>query len=290
MSSRETRDMSGDNPEHVLPSRGKIGSILADNPDRVRTPETVVNKRSWADLAKMLASINPDYTQIVLDKLSAIDPKADAAEKTEKMMLILAQYSLDTEAHCDTLKRMIEEEGKLADRPEYAAFRGIDFSKFAEAMERHDIGKLGMPKHILDPATGMLYGEQERVVKEKHPIIGSLILKKLGFDINSQRLALTHHLRYKTEGSGAVVLSGYPREDFVKFCSKNSLPVQLNPEDHLAAFTDVFTALTDKKHRRSNVHGMVFGQSDMELCLQALEKMSTNKSPDLFADDFYQKG
>jgi hypothetical protein len=286
---RQSDDFADGEIGRLIPFRSRLRGAL-QNSGRVQSEENPNNQRKWADVSKLLFALNPEYAQICLDKLSKIDPTASTADKTDRIMQILAEYSPDTEIHCTSIKEMIEREGEFVGKPGFSAFSGIDFQSFADAMERHDIGKVGMPKSILDPASGMLYGQRERTVKETHPIVGYLILKKLGFDVNTQRFSLTHHLRYKTDESGAVILSGYPREEFIRFCEKNSLSPKLRTEDHLAAFTDVFAALTDQKHRRSNVHGMDFQQSEMDVCLQALEKMSTNKAPDLFADDYYQKG
>ena len=285
---RPREGLSDDGTRAVESFRGKLRKI--GNPIQEKPEENPNTPRKWADVSKLLFQLNPEYAQICMDKLNKIDVSLSDAEKTDLIMQILAQYSPDTEIHCSSIKEIIEKEGGFTGMPGFEAFNGIDFTTFAEAMERHDIGKVGMPKSILDPASGMLYGANERKIKETHPVLGYLILKKLGFDINSQRLALTHHLRYKTDETGAIVLSGYPREEFTKFCGSNHLPLQLTPQDHIAAFTDVFTALIDKNHRRTNVHEMKHDQDEMGICMEALEKMSTKKSPDLFADVYYQQG
>jgi len=281
--------LSDDGSRDVLSFRGKLRAIR--DPIQERPEQNTNMPRKWADVAKLLFLHNPEYAQICLDELNKIDINASIEEKIDHIMLILAHYSPDTEAHCSNIKRMIEREGGLADKSGYEAFSGINFSVLAAAAEFHDIGKVVMPKSILDPASGMRYGQQEKRIKETHPVLGYMILNKLGLDIYTQRLALTHHLRYKTdETTGAVTLSGYPRQEFINFCKKTNQPVQLTQTDHLVAFTDVYTALTDQGHRRSNVHDINFKQDEMDICMEALEKMSKNRAPDLFADAYYQQG
>jgi hypothetical protein len=44
------------------------------------------------------------------------------------------------------------------------------------------------------------------------------------------------------------------------------------------------------KSRPSNPHNVDREQPDPQRCMQVLDKMSTIKGPEFFADDYYQKG
>ena len=78
-------------------------------------------------------------------------------------------------------------------------------------------------------------------------------MKSLGFNEGSQRLALTHHLKYKTV-NGKLKVVGYPIENFRKYCDESGKKFELTAEDHIAAFADVFSALTDQ-NRKSDLEG-----------------------------------
>lgn len=100
----------------------------------------------------------------------------------------------------------------------------------------HDIGKLDIPKEILDKPGSLT--EQEREIIERHPHLGAEILVHLKefsyLPVRALYVALEHHL--KTD------LSGYP-----KFWKKNSI----NLYSQIVEICDFFDAVTtDRPYRK----------------------------------------
>ncbi len=100
----------------------------------------------------------------------------------------------------------------------------------------HDIGKLDIPKDILDKPGRLT--EQEREIIERHPHLGAEILVRLKefsyLPVRALYVALEHHL--KTD------LSGYP-----KFWKKNSI----NLYSQIVEICDFFDAVTtDRPYRK----------------------------------------
>ena len=94
----------------------------------------------------------------------------------------------------------------------------------------HDVGKIGIPDHIL-MKPGKLDKEEWQTMK-LHTIIGGAILtgEKAGFIRLAERIALTHHEKW--DGSG------YPRG-----LSQKKIPIA----GRIVAMGDVFDALTSKR-------------------------------------------
>ncbi|WP_062354068.1 HD-GYP domain-containing protein [Bacillus kwashiorkori] len=96
----------------------------------------------------------------------------------------------------------------------------------------HDIGKIKIPRDILQKKGKLTFAEFEKV--KKHPIYGAQLLCKLGFSEQICHLAKFHHLR--------VDGTGYP----------NNQPERLSKEVKMLMITDVFSALTlDRPYRKA---------------------------------------
>jgi len=230
----------------------------------------------------ILCDINPERAEEFLNEIVRIDPASPDREKTKALDRILDHYSPHTLGHSRMARDLVR---RLNARKHGTPLRFLRLGALARAMETHDYGKLGMPDSTLNMPHDKGYSPRELYEKERHPLLGQALLKYLQFhDEMAPRIALTHHLRYKTV-DGRPELSGYPIEDFKKYCDSNNLEPVLTPEDHLAAFVDVYTAATDPnrptKLHKSNKPGM----SDTEKVRTALEEMDG-----YFEDDFYQKG
>ncbi|MDQ4142503.1 MAG: response regulator [Actinomycetota bacterium] len=98
------------------------------------------------------------------------------------------------------------------------------------ASKLHDVGKIGMPDHIL-AKTGPLT-DQERAITQQHTEIGYRILSGSSSEVLSiaASIALTHHERFDGKG--------YPRG-----LSGESIPI----EGRILAVADVFDGLTSRR-------------------------------------------
>jgi len=78
------------------------------------------------------------------------------------------------------------------------AVGGLDLERLALAGELHDIGKIGIPDHILNKP-GRLSDDEMRQVRE-HPAIGRRILEPLIDDADILTMVLHHHERWDGRG------------------------------------------------------------------------------------------
>lgn len=78
------------------------------------------------------------------------------------------------------------------------AVGGLDLERLALAGELHDIGKIGVPDHILNKP-GQLTDDEMRQVRE-HPAIGRRILEPLIDDDEILTMVLHHHERWDGRG------------------------------------------------------------------------------------------
>jgi len=208
----------------------------------------------WSNIAYLLYNNNPDKAKDFLARILKISPEASESEKTTELLHILNEYSDHSVLHSEHVRDFFNDMNKLKNTVGFEAFRDIDFKELALSMEMHDIGKLGMPDRILNNKVGIIYTKKDNKLKKVHPILGHHILKALNYSEDSIRLALTHHLRYRTLPNGELVITGYPKRNFLKYCKERGEKPELKPEDHLAAFADVFSASTDP-NRRSDLDG-----------------------------------
>ncbi len=102
------------------------------------------------------------------------------------------------------------------------------------AAPMHDVGKLGIPDHILLKEGPLTPGEQ--AIMQRHPIIGHDILKESSSSVIQlgATIALTHHEKF--DGSG------YPRQ-----LAADAIPLA----GRIVAAADVFDALTSGRTYKS---------------------------------------
>ena len=235
-------------------------------------------------LKDKLISLNPERAEDFSDDIRRIHPNLPYSVKIKSLEKILERYSPHTLGHVLMGRGLVDH---LKSRKEIGILQSLRLDDLAEAIESHDFGKLGMRDSTLNVAHDKdhSYNPQEIHEKEAHPILGRMLLSYLKFPDFSQRIALTHHLRYETV-DGKPQLIGYPVKEFEDYCDLSNLPHTLKPEDHLAAFIDVFSALTDV-NRVTNKHGTNdSGLSEEKRKRLAFEVMDQ----DYFKDDFYQRG
>jgi hypothetical protein len=248
---------------------------------------------SLEDLRKMFRALNPERAEGFLDRILAIDTRLSDEAKTKALFEILEKYSKHTVPHCKETGSIVR---MLMRHQAKSALGQADLGNLAKAIERHDFGKLGMRDSTLNrPRTSREpFTPQEELEKMAHPALGLLIMKALRFkDSLSGRIALTHHLKYKTNRDGGLAIVGYPIDDtdgaftFFKYCDQNGLRRELTPEDQVASFVDVYSALTDPS-RPSDPFEMKknASSSDEEIAESALKKMDTK----IFGDPYYQTG
>ena len=139
-------------------------------------------------LAKDLNSVKKELDNVLL-KIARTE-----FEVLMKLALVAEYKDTDTSVHIPRIGYMAELLSTLLNQPPEFSF----LIRLAAPM--HDVGKLGIPDHILQKPGK--YDESEREIMNQHPIIGSKILDISDdtlFQLAAQ-IALSHHEKY--DGSG----------------------------------------------------------------------------------------
>lgn len=265
--------------EPLLPEELGIGEGARKQVDSTLTQGVI-----WEVIDQLLQENNEPEADTFLMKLKQIDRDAPDTEKTAMLMEILSEYSEHTVRHSRFIRKIIEKIGTVKGEKGFEALNKLDTKGIAETAERHDIGKLAMPDGLLNNTKGE-YNEEAIRIKEAHPTVGHLILRILNFDERSERLALTHHLKYKTGPEGPE-LDGYPIDTFLEYCEGKGIEAKLTDEDQIVAFTDVFSALMDTTRPNDR-----FGTHEAEItaidrCKKAFGVMDAK----IFNDPYYSEG
>ncbi len=142
------------------------------------------------------------YYQLHLEKLvGAMTEKVMATseqiEKTYDMAVAALGTALDlrdpeTEEHC---RRVAENSLRLGQAMglQPGELRNLRWSAYL-----HDIGKIGIPEHILSKPSS-LTAEERKLIKE-HPLLGFRMIRKIEFLKDATDVVLYHHEKY--DGSG----------------------------------------------------------------------------------------
>ena len=147
------------------------------------------------DLSEQLYSLAKDLNSVKkeLDHLLLKIARTEF-EVLMKLALVAEYKDTDTSVHIHRIGYMAELLSTLLNQPPELSF----LIRLAAPM--HDVGKLGIPDHILQKPGK--YDESERQIMNQHPIIGSKILDisdNTLFQLAAQ-IALSHHEKY--DGSG----------------------------------------------------------------------------------------
>ncbi len=188
--------------------------LYHDNLDRERSDLRHVVQRSMQDLDTATARLERLQSELEVARHETIERLARAAEYRDD----------ETAAHLHRMSHYCHLLARSAGLDEYTA----EALRIASPM--HDVGKIGIPDHIL-LKPGRLTGDEFTVMKQ-HAEIGYRIL----CDSNSQLMKLaasiahTHHEKWNG--------SGYPRA-----LHGEAIPI----EGRIAAIADVFDALTSNR-------------------------------------------
>jgi len=136
-------------------------------------------------------------------------------------------------------------EGHLHRVSEYAVavgsrlgLRGHDLEMLHFASLLHDIGKIGVPEHVLGKEGPL--DEFEAEVMRRHPAIGARILEKLDLLKDAAPIVLHHQERY--DGDPDATYPGYPHG-----LTGESIPVGAR----IVAVVDAFDAMTTNRPYRA---------------------------------------
>jgi hypothetical protein len=114
--------------------------------------------------------------------------------------------------------------------------RDVELLQIASAL--HDVGKIGIPEHILNKPGPL--DESERVIVERHPEIGARIL--LSVEELEQAAPLVLHHQERWDGRQSGTFPGYP-------AGRAGEPIPLGAR--IIAVVDAFDAMTsDRTYRR----------------------------------------
>jgi putative nucleotidyltransferase with HDIG domain len=98
----------------------------------------------------------------------------------------------ETEDHCQRVAENSLRLGKSLGLPE-KELRNLKWSAYL-----HDIGKIGIPEHVLSKSSGLTPEEMELI--KVHPLLGYKMISKIEFLENATDVVLFHHEKY--DGSG----------------------------------------------------------------------------------------
>ncbi|HXF51855.1 MAG TPA: HD domain-containing phosphohydrolase [Dehalococcoidia bacterium] len=146
------------------------------------------------------------------------------------LMAALDTKDQETEGHAERVARLTVAVARHMGIPEE---RLLDIERGALL---HDVGKIGVPDHVLRKNTGLDEGEWEAM--RRHPLLAGLMVSKIGFLEGALPILLYHHERY----DGA----GYPFG-----LSGDRIPLEVR----IFSVVDAYDAMTsDRPYRRAMSH------------------------------------
>ncbi|HWQ28466.1 MAG TPA: HD domain-containing phosphohydrolase, partial [Dehalococcoidia bacterium] len=146
------------------------------------------------------------------------------------LMAALDTKDQETEGHAERVARLTVAVARHMGFPEE---RLLDIERGALL---HDVGKIGVPDHVLRKADTLDEGEWEAM--RRHPLLAGLMVSKIGFLEGALPILLYHHERY--DGGG------YPFG-----LSGDRIPLEVR----IFSVVDAYDAMTsDRPYRRAMTH------------------------------------
>ncbi len=144
----------------------------------------------------------------------------------------------DTETHWHS-RRVSQYALSMAER---AGLEGQDLLDVEWGALLHDVGKIGVPDHILLKPAKLT--AEEWLVMQQHPVLGYKLLKGIEFLEGAARIVLQHHERYDGKG--------YPRGLKGK---------EIVVGARIFAVVDTYDAITsDRPHRKARSHDVAVAE------------------------------
>jgi hypothetical protein len=228
----------GNYPELGQTTRARL-SLAVDNSEKARRWQEVHDLLGVYDETRDSAHPRELFRMTFLQELKRIDALNTLEEKTQALVDLMERYSPDTQkhlVHVDQLARSIA-----------AFFPELKMDQIALAMKLHDIGKIGIPLHVLE--FDGKYGEEERKIMRLHPELSGSILKAMGYPENITNIASFHHIRQLTNEVMDENNQIITQREFAPFSYPNTLFVESGlpelSEDIVVSFLiDEYEALT----------------------------------------------
>ena len=187
------------------------GQLLRENREHYNHLEKNVQERTQ-ELTTALGEIRRTYQETILALGSALETR-DTETQAHSLRVACYATLLASELGINDTDQMID----------------IERGAFL-----HDIGKIGVPDHILKKPESLSPGEWE--VMKKHPEIGKKLIEGIAFLKGATKTVYCHHERY--DGSG------YPQG-----LRGENIPI----EARIFAVVDAFDALTSERPYRNAI-------------------------------------
>ena len=206
--------------------------VLINVADALRRRSVDLEHRRRLDKLEQLAQVRTDDLREAVAKLRHVETELrNSREETIERLSIAAEFR-DNE----TIKHIKRMSGYCEILARGTGHDEEHCEMIRVASQLHDVGKIGIPDHIL-AKSGPL-SEEERNVMKQHTEIGYRILSGSSSEVLSiaASIALTHHERFDGKG--------YPRG-----LSGESIPI----EGRILAVADVFDGLTSRRSYKDPV-------------------------------------
>lgn len=170
-------------------------------------------------------SLNRYTSKQALNKMIAANPKIAAVMKNIPLVLNMEDFNTLMQEHAKNTKNTAK---GIIDNLPFALKNQVDEKAVLDAAYLHDIGKVLIPREILNK-TGKL-DKEEFEIMQKHSELGYEMLKTTNIDKKTLALIRNHHKNGKN--------SGYP---FANKKFKTDLNLQI------LSTADKYSALTEKR-------------------------------------------